>query len=138
MAADPATAIIELGHGIIDKIWPDPVEAAKAKLALATAERNGDLEELKTSMSVMLAEAQSTDKWTSRARPSFLYVVYIMLLMGIPMGFVSAWSVDVALAVASGFKAWLNAIPDTLYVMFGTVMTGYGIQRTMEKIKGKA
>ena len=138
MAADPATAIIELGHGIIDKIWPDPVEAAKAKLALATAERNGDLEELKTSMSVMLAEAQSTDKWTSRARPSFLYVVYIMLLMGIPMGFISAWSVDVALAVASGFKAWLNAIPDTLYVMFGTVMTGYGIQRTMEKIKGKA
>ena len=138
MAADPATAIIELGHGIIDKIWPDPVEAAKAKLALATAERNGDLEELKTSMSVMLAEAQSSDKWTSRARPSFLYVVYIMLLMGIPMGFVSAWSVDVALAVASGFKAWLNAIPDTLYVMFGTVMTGYGIQRTMEKIKGKA
>ena len=138
MAADPATAIIELGHGIIDKIWPDPVEAAKAKLALATAERNGDLEELKTSMSVMLAEAQSTDKWTSRARPSFLYVVYIMLLMGIPMGGVSAWSPEVAVAVAAGFKAWLNAIPTELYVMFGTVMTGYGIQRTWEKVKGKA
>jgi len=138
MAFDPATAVIDLGHSIIDKIWPDPVEAAKAKLALAQAERAGDLEEVKTSMSVMLAEASSSDPWTSRARPSFLYVVYLMLLMGIPMGFVSAYSMETATAVAAGFKAWLTAIPDSLYVLFGTVMTGYGIQRSIEKVKGKA
>ncbi len=138
MALDPATALINLGHGIIDKIWPDPVEAAKAKLAFAQAEKAGELEELKTSMSVMLAEAQSADPWTSRARPSFLYVVYIMLLMGIPMGFVSAYSVEVATAIAGGFKAWLTAIPSELYLLFGTVMTGYGVQRTWEKVKGKA
>lgn len=138
MSLDPATAVIDLGHSIIDKIWPDPVEAAKAKLALAQAEQAGQLEEIKTSLSVMLAEAQSQDKWTSRARPSFLYVVYIMLLWGLPMGLVSAWKPEVALAVAAGFKAWLAAIPDTLYYMFGTVMTGYGIQRTVEKVKGAA
>jgi len=138
MALDPATAVIDLGHSIIDKIWPDPVEAAKAKLALAQAERAGDLEEVKTSLSVMLAEANSPDPWTSRARPSFLYVVYLMLLMGIPMGFVSAYSLETAQAVAAGFKAWLTAIPDSLYVLFGTVMTGYGIQRSIEKVKGKA
>jgi len=138
MALDPATAVIDLGHSIIDKIWPDPVEAAKAKLALAQAERAGDLEEVKTSLSVMLAEANSSDPWTSRARPSFLYVVYLMLLMGIPMGFVSAYSLETAQAVAAGFKAWLTAIPDSLYVLFGTVMTGYGIQRSIEKVKGKA
>lgn len=138
MALDPATAVIDLGHSIIDKIWPDPVEAAKAKLALAQAERAGDLEEVKTSLSVMLAEANSPDPWTSRARPSFLYVVYLMLLMGIPMGFVSAYSLETAQAVATGFKAWLTAIPDSLYVLFGTVMTGYGIQRSIEKVKGKA
>ena len=138
MALDPATAVIDLGTSIINKIWPDPVEAAKAKLALEQANRAGDLEEIKVGMSVMLAEAQSQDKWTSRARPSFLYVVYIMLLMGIPMGAVSAWSPSIALAVAGGFKAWLTAIPDSLYLMFGTVMTGYGIQRSVEKVKGKA
>ncbi len=138
MALDPATAVIDLGHSIIDKIWPDPVEAAKAKLALAQAERAGELDTLKVSMSVMLAEASSPDPWTSRARPSFLYVVYLMLLMGIPMGFVSAYSIETATAVAAGFKAWLTAIPDSLYVLFGTVMTGYGIQRSIEKVKGKA
>ena len=115
---DPATALIDLGHGIIDKIWPDPVEAAKAKLAFAQAEKAGELDALKAQMSVMLAEAQSSDPWTSRARPSFLYVVYIMLLMGIPMGVVSAWSPEVAASVALGFKSWLNAIPDSLYLLF--------------------
>jgi hypothetical protein len=138
LISDPTSALIDLGHGIIDKIWPDPVEAAKAKLALAQAEQAGQLDELKTSLSVMLAEANSQDKWTSRARPSFLYVVYVMLLWGLPMGLVSAWKPEVALAVAVGFKAWLSAIPDSLYLMFGTVMTGYGIQRTVEKVKGKA
>jgi hypothetical protein len=138
MALDPATELISLGHGLIDKIWPDPVEAAKAKLAMAQADANGELEKLKVGISVMVAEAQSGDKWTSRARPSFLYVVYVMLLMGIPMGFISAWKPEVGIAVATGFKAWLSAIPDTLYYMFGTVMTGYGIQRTVEKVKGAA
>ena len=138
MALDPATAIIDLGHSLIDKIWPDPVEAAKAKLAFAQAERAGDLDELKTQMSVMLAEANSSDPWTSRARPSFLYVVYIMLLMGIPMGFVSAYDVNIATAVAVGFKSWLTAIPSELYILFGTVMTGYGFQRSWEKVRGKA
>ena len=138
MSLDPATAVIDLGHSIIDKIWPDPVEAAKAKLALAQAEQPGELETLKQKMSVMLAEAQSADPWTSRARPSFLYVVYIMLLTGIPMGFISAWKPEVAQAVAAGFKSWLTAIPDSLYLLFGTVMTGYGIQRTVEKVKGAA
>jgi hypothetical protein len=37
-----------------------------------------------------------------------------------------------------GFKAWLAAIPDSLYLLFGTVMTGYGVQRTIEKVKGVA
>lgn len=138
MALDPATELISLGHGIIDKIWPDPVEAAKAKLALAQAEQAGELDALKQKMSVMLAEANSADPWTSRARPSFLYVVYILLLTGVPMGFIAAWKPEIATAVAAGFKAWLTAIPDSLYLLFGTVMTGYGIQRTVEKVKGAA
>src|SRR5512137_2244250 len=32
-----------------------------------------------------LSEAQSQDKWTSRARPSFMYVIYIIILAGIPV-----------------------------------------------------
>jgi hypothetical protein len=31
-------------------------------------------------MAAVLAEAESPDPWTSRARPSFLYVMYVLLL----------------------------------------------------------
>ena len=93
---------------------------------------------MKAGMAVMLAESQSADPWTSRARPSFLYAVYVLLLAGLPMGILSAFRPDLAVAVAAGFKAWLTAIPDSLYLLFGTVMTGYGIQRTVEKVKGAA
>lgn len=138
MSLDPITAGMDLIGKAIDRFVPDPAQAAQAKLAMYQAERAGDLDIVKVSLSAIIADANSTDPWTSRARPSFLYVVYIMLLMGIPMGFVSAYDPTIAVAVAAGFKSWLTAIPDSLYVLFGTVMTGYGIQRSIEKVKGKA
>ena len=54
------------------------------------------------------------------------------------MGLLSAFWPAHAAAVAVGFKGWLAAIPDSLYLLFGTVMTGYGISRTVEKVKGVA
>lgn len=136
MALDPLTAGMDLIGKAIDRFVPDPAQRDAAKLAMYQAEKAGQLDEVKVYMSAILAEAQSADPWTSRARPSFLYVVYVMLLWGLPMGVISAFRPDVALAIAAGFKAWLAAIPPELYLLFGTVMTGYGIQRTVEKVKG--
>ena len=138
MSIDPLTAGMDLIGKAIDRFVPDPEQRNAAKLAMYEAQAAGDLESVKVSMSAILAEAQSTDPWTSRARPSFLYVVYILLLFGLPMGLLSAFRPDMAIAVAAGFKAWLTAIPDSLYILFGTVMTGYGVQRTIEKVKGAA
>lgn len=138
MALDPVTAGIDLINNAINRFVPDPAQRDAAKLAMRQAERDGNLNEIKVAMSAILAEAQSSDPWTSRARPSFLYVVYILLLFGLPMGVLSAFNPGAAQAVAAGFKAWLTAIPDSLYILFGTVMTGYGIQRTVEKVKGAA
>lgn len=138
MALDPITAGMDLIGKAIDRFVPDPAQRDAAKLAMYQAEKAGELDTVKVAMSAIIAEASSTDPWTSRARPSFLYVVYILLLFGLPMGVLSAFRPDLALAVAAGFKAWLTAIPDSLYLLFGTVMTGYGISRTVEKVKGAA
>lgn len=138
MALDPITAGMDLISKAIDKFVPDPGARDAAKLAMYEAQRSGDLDSIRVAMSAILAEANSADAWTSRARPSFLYVVYIMLLFSLPMGVVSAFSPDIAAHVAIGFKSWLAAIPDSLYILFGTVMTGYGVQRTVEKVKGVA
>jgi len=138
MALDPVTAGMDLIGKALDRFVPDPAQRDAAKLAMYEAQRAGDMDAVKVAMSAILAEAQSADPWTSRARPSFLYVVYILLLWGLPMGILSAFRPDLAASMAVGFKAWLAAIPDSLYILFGTVMTGYGIQRTVEKVKGAA
>jgi hypothetical protein len=65
-----------------------------------------------------------------------MYVIYTMLLMGIPMGFLSAYDPVVATNVAEGFKAWLDAIPKELYGLFGVGYVGYTGARTYEKYKG--
>lgn len=138
MSLDPITAGLDLIGKAIDRFIPDPQMAATAKLELYKAQQAGDWKELDLAFSAILAEANSADPYTSRARPSFLYVVYILLLWGLPMGIISAISPETAIAIAAGFKAWLTAIPAELYVLFGTVMTGYTVARSVEKVKGKA
>ncbi len=81
--------------------------------------------QLQTRMSAILAEAKSSDPWTSRARPSFLYVFYIMILISIPIGILSAFKPDMAVAIAEGMQSWLAAIPGELYAVFGAGYLGY-------------
>ena len=135
---DPITisSIFGIGGKIIDKLFPNPEDKAKAQLELARLQQQGELEEIKTQLSAIIAEAQSADPWTSRARPSFLYVVYILLLWSIPMGILAIFNPAAATAFTVGFKGWLTAIPDSILQLFGVVMTGYVAGRSWEKVKG--
>jgi len=135
---DPITisSIFSIGGKIIDKLFPDPEQKAKAQLELLAMQQSGELETVKVQLSAIIAEAQSADPWTSRARPSFLYVVYILLLSAIPMGVLTVFNPGAALDLTTGFKAWLGAIPDSILTLFGTVMTGYVLGRSWEKTKG--
>src|SRR3546814_11034492 len=63
---------------LIDKIIPDPEARDRAKLELLKLEGSQEMEAIKTRMTAIVAEAGSADPWTSRARPSFLYVMYAL------------------------------------------------------------
>jgi hypothetical protein len=129
--------VLDIGGKLIDKFIPDPVEKMKAKAELLQMQQNGELKELETRMSAIIAEANSKDPWTSRARPSFMYVIYVCILAGIPMGVLHAFYPAIAVGVAEGFKAWLQAIPDTLYTLFGVGYVGYSAARTVDKRRAK-
>ena len=135
---DPITisSIFTIGGKLIDKLFPDPEQQAKAKLELLTMQQSGELEQVKSQLSAIIAEAQSADPWTSRARPSFLYVVYVLLLWSIPMGVLTIFNPQAAAQLTEGFKAWLAAIPEAILTLFGTVMLGYVVGRSYEKTKG--
>jgi Holin of 3TMs, for gene-transfer release len=122
--------------GLIDKIIPDPAARDAAKLELLRAEGSQELAAIQTQMSAIIAEASSSDPWTSRARPSFLYVMYALLLWSIPMGLLAAIRPEAATAIASGMNAYLTGIPEPLYALFGTGYIGYTAARTWGKIRG--
>ena len=121
---------------IIDKIIPDKEARAKAKLELLRLEGSQDLEQIEVRVAAIVAEAESKDPWTSRARPSFLYVMYVMILWALPMGVLAAFNPSVAMDIARGMNAYLNGLPEPLYALFGTGYLGYTVARQWGKIKG--
>ena len=121
---------------LIDKIIPDKEARAKAKLELIRLEGSHELAAVQARLSAIVAEAQSKDPWTSRARPSFLYVMYILLLAALPMGILSAFEPVTARDIARGMNAYLTGLPEPLYALFGTGYLGYTAARQWGKVKG--
>ncbi|WP_267434563.1 3TM-type holin [Sphingomonas sp. GM_Shp_1] len=80
----------------------------------------------------MTAE-DSVDAWTRRARPTFLYVMYALLLWSVPMGVLAGFRPAIAAAMIRGMAAYLAAIPEPLYALFGTGYLGYTVAREWGK-----
>lgn len=121
---------------IIDKVIPDKAARDRAKLALLELEGTHELRRIETQLSAIIAEAQSKDPWTSRARPSFLYVMYAMLLWALPVGLLSLLQPDAAQRIAGAMTPYLRGLPEELYALFGTGYLGYTAARQWGKIKG--
>lgn len=113
----------------------EPIDATKAaELAVKAQELESAIEQAR--ISVMVAESASQDKWTSRGRPMFLYVMYIFILSGIPVGILSIFRPDAATQIAAGTTAWLKAIPSDMWWLFGAGYLGYVGARSWDKRNG--
>ncbi|NNC53163.1 MAG: hypothetical protein HKO08_09020 [Erythrobacter sp.] len=121
---------------IIDKIIPDKQARAKAKLELLALEGKHEMKQIEARLSAIVAEARSADPWTSRARPSFLYVMYAMILFALPMGLLAVFSPQAAQDIGSGITTYLRGLPEELYALFGTGYLGYTAARQWGKVKG--
>lgn len=129
------TALLPIASKVLDRVLPDDEAKAKAELELMKLEQAGAFKDEENRYNAIVAEAKSNDKWTSRARPSFMYVIYVFILAAIPMGFLFAFCPEVAEAVIKGVKGWLNAIPESLYALFGAGFLGYTGARSYDKRK---
>ena len=121
---------------IIDKVIPDKAERDRAKLQLLELQGSQDMQLLQTQLSAIVAEANSHDPWTSRARPSFLYVMYVIILWSVPMGIIGAFDPAASKAIADGMTAYLGSLPEPLYALFGTGYLGYTAARQWGKVAG--
>ena len=121
---------------LIDKIISDPQARDRAKLELIRLQGDQEAAAIAQQMQAVIAEANSGDPWTSRARPSFLNMMYALILWAIPMGLISAANPVMAKGIAEGMTAYLRGIPEELYALFGTGYLGYTAARTWGKAKG--
>jgi hypothetical protein len=121
---------------LLDKIIPDPRARDAAKLELLKLQGSQEMDALRVQLSAIVTEAGSTDPWTSRARPSFLYVMYAIILWAIPMGLIASVRPEMAKAIATGMNAYLAGIPEPLWALFGTGYLGYTAAHQWGKTKG--
>jgi hypothetical protein len=129
------TAITGAIDTVADKFFVDANQKQAFKLKALELQQQGEFKAQEIQLSAILAEAKSSDPWTSRARPSFLWVIYIMILCGIPMGILSVFSPAIADQIADGMRAWLAAIPEALWHVFGIGYLGYTGAREYGKSK---
>jgi hypothetical protein len=147
MFPDIFTAVADVLKPVISNLFPDKQKAAEvqAQLEIELMKQKNEFdiknkelenEQERVRLSAINNEAQSQDKWTSRARPAFMYVMYIMLLMSIPIGILTVSNPEAAKQIALGFKDWLNSIPQSLYELFGVGYLGYVGGRSFDKWHG--
>ena len=126
-------SIVNLGAMFLDKFIEDPDKRREAKIQLIEMQQQGELKQLEVSMSAIVAEANSTDPYTSRARPSFMYVIYIIMLLSIPTAVLSVfYPAEVATGVKN-FGNYLHAIPEWMYATFIAGYLGYTHYRSEDK-----
>ena len=121
---------------LLDRIIPDPEARDRAKLELIKLQGDQEAATIAVQMQAIVVEAQSVDPWTSRARPSFLYMMYTLILWAIPMGLIACFSPRAAADIGGGITAYLNGLPEPLYALFGTGYLGYTVARQWGKVKG--
>ena len=126
-------SLIPIGEKIIDGIFPDKTKAAEAKRKLLQAEREGKLKQAQVQMSAILAEAQSKDPWTSRARPTFLYLFYAVIALCFIGGIAGIWWPDNMTQAATNIRELLSAIPKDMWWLFGAGYLGYAGARSYDK-----
>ena len=133
-----AGPLMQLATPIIDSLFPDPPKRAEAKAKIMQAELDGETAHMEAALSAIVMEAKSKDPWTSRARPSFLYVMYLVIVLCFVGGIVGIWWPDHVATAASNITNLLASIPDSLWTLFGAGYLGYTGSRGWEKIKGAA
>lgn len=98
------------------------VELAKLQIQLQQQAQEAITQEIEAAGQNIRAEATNGDKYTSRARPTFIYVCNVII----------CWNY----IVVPLLKEKPVEFPEALFWLFGSVMLGYVGARSWEKISG--
>jgi hypothetical protein len=136
---DVVGAGVKIVGSIIERVWPDPVEQEKAKMALLQMQQTGELAELNSATQLAIAqinvnntEAANTNWFVSGWRPFTGWVCSGGL----------AYTIVVYPLLTAAFKHYMPTfvMPEiditALMMILGGMLGINGISRTVEKVKG--
>ena len=133
MSLDPISAALDLGKTLITRIFPDPAQAANAKLELLKLQQNGELAIMTAQTDINKTEAANSSVFVSGWRPAIGWVCALALAYQYlvrPLGGTLAGVFGVTIPPLPG-------LDDNLWqLMMG--MLGMGGLRTFEKVQGVA
>ena len=130
---DPISAALDIGGKLIDHFFPDPAQAADAKLKLLQLQQSGELATMTAQTDINKTEAASSSVFVSGWRPAIGWVCALALMYQYLLKPLLTWGAGVA-----GFTVPpMPGLDDNLWqLMMG--MLGMGGLRTFEKIQGVA
>ena len=133
MAMDPITAAMDIGSKVIDRLWPDPAQAATAKLELIKLQQSGDLAQMTGQLDINKIEAASNSTFVSGWRPAIGWVCALALFY---QYLVRPLAVAVFAAVGHPLPV-MPGLDENLWQLM-MAMLGMGGLRTFEKVQGVA
>ena len=134
MAFDPISAVLDIGGKLIDRLWPDPAQAANAKLELLKMQQNGDLAQMVAQTDINKIEAASSNIFIAGWRPFIGWGCGVAFLY-------SALFEPFARFIATVAFGYHGAFPviDTSQTMQNLLgMLGMGALRSFDKKNGTA
>lgn len=134
MSLDPVTAVLDIGGKLIDRLWPDPVQAANARLELFKLQTSGELQLIAGQLEVNKEEAKNASIFVSGWRP------FVGWIGGMGLAYVALVE-PVSRFVATVIYNYTGTFPVidttiTFQILLG--MLGLGGMRTFEKYSGVA
>jgi hypothetical protein len=133
MSLDPVTALLDIGSKVIDRLWPDPTQAAAAKLELFKLQQSGELAQMTGQLEINKVEAASTSLFTSGWRPAIGWVCGAGFACQFVIGPLASWG---SRLVGHPVDLPPLDVGAMMPLLFG--MLGMGAYRTAEKIQGVA
>jgi hypothetical protein len=129
---DPISAILNIGNTLINKLFPDPAEAAKAQLALLKMQQDGELAAMLAQTDINKVEASSDSIFVAGWRP------FVGWVGG--AGFAYAAIVEPLLRLIASLSGYTGSFPAidttiTMQILFG--LLGLGAMRSFDKAKAK-
>lgn len=133
MSFDPISAALDIGGKVIDRLWPDPVQAATAKLELFKLQQSGELAQIAGQLEINKVEAASSSTFVAGWRPAIGWVCAMALFYQ----YLARPIAQGAFAAAGHPLPPLVGLDDNLWqLLLG--MLGLGGLRTYEKTQGVA